>query len=168
MEMSGCLFVVPKALRNDVLFLFHLWHLDSLSSYVFLSGFWCVHLHLLRSGDGYKDGRPGNLRSTLLPRRHVEPTGFLYRHGRVRTSCSLYFIAFLYEGTLMRVNSERFCYRHTSCKAEWFAKNEVHVKAWWVNTVFIKLICRIKWEAHSCLRLSLLLVFLYVETTASI
>lgn len=65
---------------------FNFWHVVS------LTGLWCIHLHLFRSGDGYKDGRPGDLWSTLLPWGHVEPTGFLHRHGRVRTFCSFCFI----------------------------------------------------------------------------
>lgn len=59
--------------------------------FLLLSGFWCVHLHFLRSGDGRKDGRPGNLWPQMLPRGHVEPTGLLYRHGRVSASVSYRF-----------------------------------------------------------------------------
>lgn len=53
---------------------------------VCLSGFWCIHLYFLRSGDGCKDGGPGNLWPQMLPRGHVESTGLLHRHGRVSTS----------------------------------------------------------------------------------
>lgn len=42
-----------------------------------------LHLHLLRPGDGGEDGGPGHLRTPLLPGRHLEPSGLLYRHGRV-------------------------------------------------------------------------------------
>lgn len=113
-EMNGCLTEVPKAL-----FLFHSWYLVSLCPCVFLSGFWCIHLHLLCSGDGYKDGRPGNLWKTLLPRGHVEPTGFLYRHGRVRTYCSIY--AFCMSGKILVMYRKYWfaviCFLHVETKA---------------------------------------------------
>lgn len=75
----------------SVLFLFQqLWNTSApaflrFSSFC-LSGFWCVHLLFLCSGDGCKDGGPRNLWPQMLPGGHVESTGFLYRHGRVSTS----------------------------------------------------------------------------------
>lgn len=48
-----------------------------------LVGFWCIHLHLLCTGDGGKDGGPWNLWPSLLSGRHLEQAGFLHRHGWV-------------------------------------------------------------------------------------
>lgn len=55
-------------------------------SLCFLSGFWCIHLHLLCTGNGGKDGGAWDLWPSLLPGRHVEQAGLLHRHGWVSNS----------------------------------------------------------------------------------
>lgn len=57
-------------------------------SFSVCAGVWCFHLRLLCSGDGGEDVGSGNLRWTLLSGRHLEQTGLLHCHGRVRCDWS--------------------------------------------------------------------------------
>lgn len=54
-----------------------------LTVFCLLAGLWCLHLHLLRIGDGGKDGGSWDLWPSLLPGRHLEQAGLLHRHGWV-------------------------------------------------------------------------------------
>lgn len=75
---TRCIRVIIKT--SFLLFFFYLFLLPPTC---LLLGLRCIYLHLFCTGNGDKDGGSGDLWSSLLPGRHLEPTGLFHRHGWV-------------------------------------------------------------------------------------